>query len=55
MRSDTAAILKRLDHEGISPRAFVRDLRPAARQVVSIASRVRRALRVMRAATCRTR
>ena len=47
MRSDTAAILKRLDHEGISPRAFVRDLRPAARQVVSIARALSRKVRLL--------
>ena len=47
MRTETAAILKRLDHEGISPRAFVRDLRPAARQVVSIARALSRRVRLL--------
>jgi ribose transport system ATP-binding protein len=37
MRRDTATLLARLGHEGISPRARVRDLRPAAQQIVSIA------------------
>jgi ribose transport system ATP-binding protein len=37
MRTETAELLRRLDHEGISPRARVRSLRPAAQQVVSIA------------------
>jgi ribose transport system ATP-binding protein len=37
MRSDTAELLARLGHEGISPRAKIGALRPAARQVVSIA------------------
>ena len=37
MRRETAALLARLGHEGISPRAKVEALRPAARQVVSIA------------------
>ncbi len=37
MRRETAALLARLGHEGISPRAKVSALRPAAQQVVSIA------------------
>jgi ribose transport system ATP-binding protein len=37
MRSDSAALLSRLGHEAIDPRARVRALRPAAQQVVSIA------------------
>ena len=37
MRRDTAALLSRLGHEGISPRAKIGALRPAAQQVVSIA------------------
>ncbi len=47
MRRETGAILKRLDHERISPRAFVRDLRPAARQVVSIARALSRKVRLL--------
>ncbi|HYI79236.1 MAG TPA: sugar ABC transporter ATP-binding protein [Thermoleophilaceae bacterium] len=37
MRADTAALLARLGHEGISPRDKIGALRPAAQQVVSIA------------------
>ncbi len=37
MRRDAAALLARLGHEGIDPRTKVRELRPAAQQVVSIA------------------
>jgi ribose transport system ATP-binding protein len=37
MRRDAAALLSRLGHEGISPRAKIGALRPAAQQVVSIA------------------
>jgi len=37
MRRDTAALLRRLGHERIDPRTKIARLRPAARQVVSIA------------------
>jgi ribose transport system ATP-binding protein len=37
MRADTRALLVRLGHEGIDPRMKIKELRPAARQVVSIA------------------
>jgi ribose transport system ATP-binding protein len=37
MRRDSAALLKRLGHESISPRSRVSALRPAAQQIVSIA------------------
>ena len=37
MSRETAALLARLGHDGIPPRARVKSLRPAARQVVSIA------------------
>jgi ribose transport system ATP-binding protein len=37
MYRDSAALLKRLGHDGIPPRAKVGALRPAARQIVSIA------------------
>jgi ribose transport system ATP-binding protein len=47
MRRETAAILRRLDHEGISPRSLVRDLRPAAQQVVSIARALSRQVRLL--------
>jgi ribose transport system ATP-binding protein len=47
MRRDTAAILRRLDHEGISPRSHVRDLSPAAQQVVSIARALSREVRLL--------
>jgi ribose transport system ATP-binding protein len=47
MRRDTAEILERLDHSGISPRSHVRDLRPAAQQVVSIARALSRHVRLL--------
>jgi ribose transport system ATP-binding protein len=37
MRADSAALLARLGHEAIDPRTPLRALRPAARQIVSIA------------------
>ena len=37
MRREATALLERLDHPHISPGAYVRDLRPAGQQVVSIA------------------
>ena len=37
MSRETTVLLERLGHEGIPPRALVKSLRPAARQVVSIA------------------
>ena len=37
MGREATALLKRVNHEGISPRTFVRDLRPAGQQIVSIA------------------
>jgi ribose transport system ATP-binding protein len=47
MRRETTAILRRLNHEGISPRAYVRDLRPAGQQVVSIARALSRHVRLL--------
>ena len=47
MRRETAEVLRRLDHEGISPRAHVRTLRPAAKQVVSIARALSRRVRLL--------
>jgi ribose transport system ATP-binding protein len=47
MRGDTTAILRRLDHEGISPRSYVRDLSPASQQVVSIARALSRDVRLL--------
>jgi ribose transport system ATP-binding protein len=47
MRRQTREVLRRLDHEGISPRAYVRDLRPAAQQVVSIARALSRDVRLL--------
>ncbi|HEX2416455.1 MAG TPA: sugar ABC transporter ATP-binding protein [Thermoleophilaceae bacterium] len=37
MSAETTALLTRLGHEGIAPRAKIGSLRPAARQIVSIA------------------
>jgi len=47
MRRETAALLERLDHPGISPGARVRALRPAAQQVVSIARALSRRVRLL--------
>ncbi len=47
MSSETTALLGRLGHEGIAPRAKIRSLRPAAQQVVSIARALSRDLRVL--------
>jgi ribose transport system ATP-binding protein len=37
MRREATELLQRVNHAGISPRAHVRDLRPAGQQIVSIA------------------
>ena len=37
MRREAVSLLERLDHPHISPSSYVRDLRPAGKQVVSIA------------------
>jgi ribose transport system ATP-binding protein len=47
MRVETTELLRRLDHEGISPRAHVRSLRPAAQQVVSIARALSHRVRLL--------
>ena len=47
MERDTRELLRRLDHEGISPRAHVRSLRPASQQVVSIARALSRDVRIL--------
>ena len=47
MRRETATLLERLDHRGISPGARVRALRPAAQQVVSIARALSRRVRLL--------
>lgn len=47
MHGQTTDILGRLDHEAISPRAYVRDLRPAGQQVVSIARALSRHVRLL--------
>ena len=47
MRRDAAALLARLGHEGISPRAKIGALRPAAQQVVSIARALSRDVRLL--------
>ena len=47
MRRETTELLRRLDHESISPRARVRALRPAAQQVVSIARALSQNVRLL--------
>ena len=47
MRRATTELLRRLDHENISPRARVRSLRPAAQQVVSIARALSQSVRLL--------
>ena len=47
MRRETTELLRRLDHENISPRARVRSLRPAAQQVVSIARALSQSVRLL--------
>jgi ribose transport system ATP-binding protein len=47
MRRETVELLRRLDHENISPRARVRSLRPAAQQVVSIARALSQNVRLL--------
>src|SRR3954467_5418846 len=47
MRSETTRLLERLDHGDIKPDMFVRTLRPAAQQVVSIARALSRNVRLL--------
>jgi ribose transport system ATP-binding protein len=47
MRQETVEILRRLNHAAISPRTYVRDLRPAGQQVVSIARALSRHVRLL--------
>jgi ribose transport system ATP-binding protein len=47
MRSETTALLERLHHSDIKPNMFVRSLRPAAQQVVSIARALSRNVRLL--------
>src|SRR5688572_7469850 len=47
MRSEASKLLKRLGHERISPRSRIRELRPAAQQVVSIARALSRDARLL--------
>jgi ribose transport system ATP-binding protein len=47
MRTESAALLARLGHEGIDPRARISALRPAAQQVVSIARALSHDLRLL--------
>ena len=47
MRREVVQLLRRLNHEGISPRTYVRDLRPAGQQVVSIARALSRHVRLL--------
>ena len=47
MRAETTALLERLDHGDITPDTYVRTLRPAAQQVVSIARALSRNVRLL--------
>jgi ribose transport system ATP-binding protein len=47
MRRETSELLRRLGHENISPRARVRELRPAAQQIVSIARALSQNVRLL--------
>jgi ribose transport system ATP-binding protein len=47
MRSETTRLLERLDHGDIKPDMFVRTLRPAAQQVVSIARALSRDVKLL--------
>ncbi len=47
MRRETSELLKRLDHENISPNARVRSLRPAGQQIVSIARALSRKIKLL--------
>jgi ribose transport system ATP-binding protein len=47
MRSETTALLERLDHGDIKPDMFVRTLRPAAQQVVSICRALSRNVKLL--------
>ena len=47
MRQETTELLRRVNHEGISPDILVRDLRPAGQQIVSIARSLSRDVRLL--------
>lgn len=47
MRADTTALLTRLEHADIKPDMFVRQLRPAAQQIVSIARALSRNVKLL--------
>ena len=47
MRRKTSELLARLGHENISPRAYVRELRPAGQQIVSIARALSQNVRLL--------
>lgn len=47
MRADTTALLERLEHGDIKPDMFVRQLRPAAQQIVSIARALSRNVKLL--------
>src|SRR4051794_12917738 len=47
MRAETTALLERLDHGDIKPDMFVRTLRPAAQQVVSICRALSRQVKLL--------
>src|SRR6185503_11073805 len=47
MRAETTALLQRLDHGDIKPDMYVRTLRPAAQQVVSICRALSRNVKLL--------
>ena len=47
MRRETTELLRRVNHEGISPDILVRNLRPAGQQIVSIARSLSRDVRLL--------
>ena len=47
MRRETVELLKRVHHEAIAPNTYVRDLRPAGQQIVSIARSLSHSVRLL--------
>jgi ribose transport system ATP-binding protein len=47
MRLETVELLRRVNHAGISPSTYVRDLRPAGQQIVSIARSLSHEVRLL--------
>ena len=47
MRRETTELLRRVNHEAIAPTTYVRDLRPAGQQIVSIARSLSHEVRLL--------